>query len=284
MEEAGKGGGGGGKSSSSMQRRLAGHAPPPAEISLSLPLSPSLSLSLCLSLSQSRGAPAAALPAAGDLRRGGGERAGQVGKSRGIAGGAGGCVSVAVSPDRIHARGGPCYCTPSDQAALTSFLRPTGTDLRAGSRGRQPCGGDNEPRQRWGLWDNERGNDAGPEGGSYCPCCSQGGTYCSCCSQRTCMFTNEISMLQECCCQHPGNARGDHSPPARIVLGASVPLELYATCQCVRDGANGRRREGRLGPQGNGGQACDARDCDELRSNNPCGCGPPHRWHQRGRE
>ena len=64
-------------------------APPPAEISLSLslPLSPSLSLSLCLSLSQSRGAPAAALPAAGDLRRGGGERAGQAGKSRGIAGG-----------------------------------------------------------------------------------------------------------------------------------------------------------------------------------------------------
>ena len=110
------------------------------------------------------------------------------------------------------------------------------------------------------------------------------GPASSCCSQRTCMFTNEISMLQECCCQHPGNARGDHSPPARIVLGASVPLKLYATCQCVRDGANGRRREGRLGPQGNGGQACDARDCDELRSNNPCGCGPPHRWHQRGRE
>ena len=44
-------------------------------LSLSLSLSPSLSLSLCLSLSQSRGAPAAALPAAGDLRRGCGERA-----------------------------------------------------------------------------------------------------------------------------------------------------------------------------------------------------------------
>ena len=43
--------------------------------SLSLSLSRSLSLSLCLSLSQSRGAPAAALPAAGDLRRGCTERA-----------------------------------------------------------------------------------------------------------------------------------------------------------------------------------------------------------------
>ena len=44
-------------------------------LSLSLSLSRSLSVSLCLSLSQSRGAPAAALPAAGDLRRGCGERA-----------------------------------------------------------------------------------------------------------------------------------------------------------------------------------------------------------------
>ena len=47
----------------------------PTVLPLSLSLSPSLSLSLCLSLSQSRGAPAAALPAAGDLRRGCGERA-----------------------------------------------------------------------------------------------------------------------------------------------------------------------------------------------------------------